>query len=133
MVKKQENQGAILTITEEAAKKIKELAKEENKEGHGLKILALQGGCSGIQYGMDFEERPDKEDMVISQHGMKIFLPKDSIDMIKGSKIDFINTKEVSGFKIDNPNVFQGGCGCGSKDKKKEKEEGCCGEGSCGC
>jgi iron-sulfur cluster assembly accessory protein len=134
MVKKQEtdkaSNKAILTITEAAAKKIKELAKEENKETYGLKVFVFPGGCSGFQYGMDFEEKAGKEDIELIQHGVKIFLPKECTDMIKGSKIDFINNKEISGFKIDNPNTSE--CGCGSKGKKKE-EEGCCGEGSCNC
>jgi iron-sulfur cluster assembly accessory protein len=129
MAKKQET---ILTITKEAAEKIKSLAKEEKKEGQGLKVFVFPEGCSGFQYGMDFEENPEKEDLEISQHGLKIFLPKECVDMINGSKIDYIDTKEISGFKIDNPNVPQGGCGCGSKGKKKE-EAGCCGEGSCNC
>jgi iron-sulfur cluster assembly accessory protein len=128
MVKKQET---VLTITKEAAEKIKVLAKEEKKEGYGLKLIAFSGGCSGVQYGMDFEKKPAKEDIEISQHGLKIFLPKECIEVIKGSKIDFVETKEATGFKIENPNVFQGGCGCESKGKKKE--ESCCGEGSCNC
>ena len=120
MAKKQEQ---IITITESAAKKIKELAKEDKKENYGLKIFVFPGGCSGFQYGMDFEEKPSKEDIEISQHGLKIFLPKEMTGMIKGSKIDFINSKEMSGFKIDNPNIKET-CGCG-------KEEGSCCDDSC--
>jgi iron-sulfur cluster assembly accessory protein len=129
MVKKQEE---LLTITKQAAEKIKSLAKEEKKEKHGLKVFVFPGGCSGFQYGMDFEEKSEKGDIEIIQHGLKVFLPKECVDMIKGSRIDFVETKEISGFKIDNPNVPEGGCGCGSKGKKKE-EDGCCGEGSCNC
>ena len=126
MVKKQES---LITITEAAAAKIMALAKEDKKEGYGLKIFVLAGGCSGFQYGMDFEEKSTEEDTEINQHGLKIFLPKECVDIIKGSKIDFIDTKEVSGFKIENPNTPPKGCGCQSKGRKEE--EGCCGEGNC--
>jgi iron-sulfur cluster assembly accessory protein len=122
----------IVTITESAAKKIKELAKEDSKVGYGLKLFVFPGGCSGMQYGMDFEEKAAKDDVEITQHGLKVFLPKENVDMIKGSKIDFIDNDEMSGFKIENPN--SAGCGCGHEE---DEESSCCGgsEGSeeCSC
>ncbi len=123
---KTEKEMEILTITEQAAKKINELAIADKKEGYGLKVFVFPGGCSGFQYGMDFEKKASDSDMEINQHGIKVFLPKDSLGMIKGSRIDFVDSKERSGFKIDNPNAEES-CGCGSS------EGGCgCGSGSCG-
>ena len=94
-----------ITITKKAAQKIIEMAKEEKKENHGLKLFVFPGGCSGLQYGMDFEKKAAKEDMIYEQHGVKVFVEKDSLDFIKGIKIDFIETENGSGFKIDNPNI----------------------------
>ena len=94
-----------ITITKKAAQKIIEMAKEEKKENHGLKLFVFPGGCSGLQYGMDFEKIAAKEDMIYEQHGVKVFVEKDSLDFIKGIKIDFIETENGSGFKIDNPNI----------------------------
>jgi iron-sulfur cluster assembly accessory protein len=101
-----------ITLTKKAADKVKELSKEEKKEGSGLKLYVFPGGCSGFQYGLDFEEKPEENDIVLEQHGVKIFVDKDSVDMLKGVKIDFVDSLQGSGFKIDNPNVGNS-CGCG--------------------
>lgn len=101
-----------ITLTESAAKKIKELAKNDKKENFGLKLFVFPGGCSGFQYGMDFEEKAEKTDVTVEQHGVKMFVDKESIAMLKGAKIDFVDSLQGSGFKIDNPNV-EHSCGCG--------------------
>lgn len=103
---------AEINITESAAKKIKELAAQDNKKGYGLKLYVFPGGCSGFQYGMDFEEKAEKTDITLEQHGVKLFVDKESAEMLKGVKIDFVDSLQGSGFKIDNPNV-QHSCGCG--------------------
>ena len=100
-----------ITITEKAAKKILEIAKQEKKGKYGLKLYVIQGGCSGFQYGMDFEKKPSKADISTEQHGLKLFFDKESMQFLKGSKVDFIDTAEAQGFKIDNPNV-KSGCSC---------------------
>jgi len=99
-------------VTEKAAEKIAELAKEDNKENYGLKFYVFPGGCSGFQYGMDFAEKADENDLVLEQHGIKLFVDKDSLDFVKGAKIDFVDSLQGSGFKIDNPNI-KSSCGCG--------------------
>ena len=101
-----------VTLTKKAAEKILEFAKHEKKKDFGLKLYVFPGGCSGFQYGMDFEERPEKTDVVMEQHGVKLFVDSDSIDFLKGATIDFIDSMHGSGFKIDNPNVKHT-CGCG--------------------
>jgi iron-sulfur cluster assembly protein len=109
----------IITLTKKAADKIKEIAKEEKKEGQGLRVFIMQG-CCGTQYGLDFEKKAEKDDQVIEQHDVKLFVDKQSADFIKGTKIDFIEAKQ--GFKIDNPNEVKKDC----------SDEGCSPEG-CGC
>ncbi len=103
---------ASIILTEEAAKKVKELQKQEKKESYGLKLYVFPGGCSGFQYGLDFEKSPEKTDIVSEQHGVKLFVDKESASMLKGTRIDFVDSLKGSGFKIDNPNV-EHSCGCG--------------------
>ena len=103
----------IINLTKEAAIKIIEIAKQQKKENFGLKIFAFPGGCAGVQYGLDFEDKPQDTDTVLNQHGVAIFVDADSYDLLRGAKIDYISNGKVSGFKIDNPN-FKHSCNCGS-------------------
>ena len=64
MSKQKSKTKKIITITEKAANKLLELAKQDKKEGYGLKIYVFPGGCAGFQYGMDFEKKPDKTDLI---------------------------------------------------------------------
>ena len=108
---KKVTQKDIIIVTKNAAEKIKELSKHENKEGYGLKFHIMPGGCSDFQYGLDFEEKPGDTDTVIKQHGVSIFIEKGAIDLVKGATIDFMDTQTESGFKIENPNA-KSSCGC---------------------
>ena len=102
-----------ITLTKKAAEKVLDISKQEKKADFGLKLYVFPGGCAGVQYGMDFEEKADKTDKVIEQHGVKLFIDKDSMEFLKGVKIDFVESLQGSGFKIDNPNVTKS-CNCGS-------------------
>lgn len=113
-------------ITEAAANKVKEFAKAENKEGYGLRIRAESKGA-GLEpvYAMDFEKKSKKGDKKYEFHNLKIFIEKDSIELLMGASIDYFETPYGSGFKIDNPKFWgKKSCSCGS---------GGCGGGSCGC
>ena len=101
-----------VTLTEIAAKNVKDMQKQEKKDSYGLKLYVFPGGCSGFQYGLDFEKSPQKTDIVSEQHGVKLFIDKESVEMLKGTRIDFVDSLKGSGFKIDNPSA-QHSCGCG--------------------
>jgi iron-sulfur cluster assembly accessory protein len=107
-----------VTITEQAAKKVLDIASQEKMIGHGLKLYIYPGGCSGVEYGMDFEKKPAETDIVTEQHGLKVFIEKSSLDLIKGSKIDVLEDGHGLSFKIDNPNIkhkcscIDSGCKC---------------------
>ena len=107
-----EKKDLAVILTKKAAEKIVEFAKSDKKEGYGLKLFVVPGGCSGFQYGLDFAKTPEKTDVVLEQHGVKLFIDKDSLDLLRGSKIDFIETQQGTGFKIDNPNISRS-CSCG--------------------
>src|SRR3972149_10058261 len=104
-------QQKLITITDKAVKKVKEFLANEETKAAGLRVYVAGGGCSGLTYGMALEEAPSEEDIVIEESGMKVFLDPASAKYMKGSSIDYIETLEASGFKINNPNVVSS-CAC---------------------
>lgn len=101
-----------LVMTEEASQYVKDLLKKEKKEGFGLKIEVMPGGCAGFKYFMAFQEKPEKDDKVFEFHGIKIFMSLMSVGFIKGSTIEYVSSLEASGLKVNNPNATRT-CGCG--------------------
>ena len=105
--------GVVVTLTENAASKVKEYMKAEKKGRYGLRLMVVPGGCAGYQYGMDFEKEAGKDDIIIEQHGVKLFIDKKSAGHLVGTVIDFVDSLQGSGFKISNPNATST-CGCGN-------------------
>ncbi len=101
-----------ITITTNSISKIKELLKREGKVGYGLRINVIPGGCAGQSYGMRFDKKIADNDEVIEKDGVKVIIDKDSFEILKGSKVDYIEGLEGSGFKVSNPNA-KTTCGCG--------------------
>src|SRR5574341_2576412 len=106
------HQTELITITQKAAEKITEFMKQENKDNLYLRVYVSGGGCSGLSYGMGFEEKPDEDDAVIEQNGVKLLLDSYSQRYLKDANIDYIESLMGSGFKINNPNVTKS-CSCG--------------------
>jgi iron-sulfur cluster assembly protein/iron-sulfur cluster insertion protein len=101
-----------LSITESAAEHIREIQASdvENKNKH-LRIYIESGGCSGMQYGMVFDEiRPD--DVHSECHGVTVLVDLVSIGHLRGAVVDYKDELNDSGFKITNPNAKES-CGCG--------------------
>lgn len=96
-------------LTKNAADKVKVLTKDLNKTG--LRIHVEKGGCSGYTYEMEVAEKK-KEDLEFSEHGVKVFIDKESFDKLKGSYVDYLDSLQGAGFKIKNPNATTT-CGCG--------------------
>ena len=95
-------------LTRNAAEKIKSLA---NGKG-GLRVYVERGGCSGYTYEMEIVEDKKENDLEFEDKGVKIFIEKNSIEKLKGSYIDYLDTLQGAGFKIKNPNAATT-CGCG--------------------
>jgi len=108
----QQTKEIIVTLTEKAAEKAKSLLKKEGKEGHGLRVGVVPGGCSSYMYEIGFEKAPKAKDIVIEEKGVKIFINPESISFMKGSTVDYKDSLSNAGFKINNPNV-KTSCGCG--------------------
>jgi len=102
-----------VTLTEKAATKVKEAMKQESFVGHGLRVGVMGGGCSGLQYLLDFAEKPTDDDFVSEQHGVKVYVDPFSAAHLDGTVIDYIDSLHGSGFKFNNPNTVRT-CGCGS-------------------
>ncbi|MDB6018817.1 MAG: iron-sulfur cluster assembly accessory protein [Pedosphaera sp.] len=103
---------SVITVTENAAGQIKHLiAQEAQNAGKHLRVYVEQGGCSGMQYGMVFDEkRPD--DQVAEMFGVSVLVDPFSAGHLRGSVLDFNDSLNASGFKITNPQARQS-CGCG--------------------
>lgn len=101
----------MVTITEAAATKIKELMPQGDME-YGLRMRVVGGGCSGLQYQMGLEEEPGTTDKVFTSNGIKVFVDMKSALYLAGAEVDYLNGLMESGFKITNPNA-QTTCGCG--------------------
>jgi iron-sulfur cluster assembly accessory protein len=103
---------AVLTVTESAAAQLKTmLSQEKDSAGKGLRVYVEAGGCSGMQYGMVFDERrPD--DHAVEFQGVPVLVDAFSAEYLRGSVIDFSDALTGGGFKISNPKAKQS-CGCG--------------------
>ncbi len=103
---------AKVTVTAGAANKVKVLLAKDKLDGYGLRVAVQPGGCSGFVYQMNFEKTPEKTDIVLEEQGIRLFVDADSLEMLRGAEIDFVDELNESGFKINNPNAKQS-CGCG--------------------
>ena len=82
-------------------------------ETAGLRVGVLPGGCSGFQYGLNIEDEPAEDDLVLETNGLRLFVDPFSMQYLGGVEIDYVTTFQGSGFTFNNPNST-GGCGCGS-------------------
>jgi iron-sulfur cluster assembly accessory protein len=102
-----------LELTPVAVTKVKEILDQQDPKPLGLRVSVVGGGCSGFSYQMNFETQTNGIDKTFEFEGLKVFVDQASLMYLKGTKIDYVETLEGSGFKFDNPNV-KTTCGCGS-------------------
>ena len=100
-----------LLVTNNAAKKIIELSKKKEKKM--LRISVTGGGCQGFQYNLDMEDKSKKKDIIIKKNNALVIIDQNSLNLIKGSEIDFVEDLIGSRFKINNPKASSS-CGCGT-------------------
>lgn len=102
----------ILHLTEAAVKKVQEMMKKDGKQGCGLRVDIVTGGCAGLSYDMRFQKTPYDNDLVVEQGNLSIFINPESKPFLTGVEIDYIDTLKESGFQYKNPNASNS-CGCG--------------------
>src|SRR2546428_7047320 len=101
----------VLSLTQSAAAEVKSLLEKPENAGKTLRVYVEQGGCSGMQYAMVFDEqRPD--DVAGLMHGVSVLVEPFSAQYGRGAVVDFNDSLVGGGFKISNPNV-RTSCGCG--------------------
>jgi iron-sulfur cluster assembly accessory protein len=111
----------LLSLTPVAAAKIKALLAEEADESLVLRVAIQGGGCSGFQYGLGFDSVAEG-DVELQLEGVPVVVDPFSAPYLRGTTIDFLNSIQESGFKIDNPNATAS-CGCGHSFTVAEGEE----------
>ena len=111
----------ILTVTPTAVAVIANLLKERNIPDYALRVFVTGGGCSGMQYGMAFEQGQQDYDKVVSVEGVRLLIDPTSLVYLKGATIDFVDSLIGGGFRIENPNAVSS-CGCGSSFKTADSE-----------
>ena len=102
----------MVTVTEKAQEKIRELMVEE-KDSVGLRIYVRGGGCHGYQYGMAFESKIGEDDTIIEKGDVQVIMDSQSAPLLSGSEVDYVDSVQGSGFAIKNPQA-KTTCGCGS-------------------
>jgi len=104
-----------LAITDRAGEQVKKFMEQEQvpAETAGLRVAVLPGGCSGFKYGLNIEEKPFDDDIVLDSRGIRVFVDAFSAQYLSGVTIDYVSSMQGAGFTFSNPNST-GGCGCGS-------------------
>ena len=114
----------LLSLTEAAAVKVKQLMAEEPEgEATVLRVAIQGGGCSGFQYGLGFDRGSQEGDLELELHGVAIVVDPFSAPYLQGSEIDWVDSIQAAGFAINNPNATAS-CGCGHSFQVEEGAEG---------
>jgi iron-sulfur cluster assembly protein len=113
----------MVTITDKGAEKVREFlgAQEQDAAIAGLRVGVRGGGCSGFQYQLAFDEQRDG-DSVFESQGLKVLVDSASLPYVRGSVVDYEESLQGAGFKVENPNVIAA-CGCGSSFRVAEQEQ----------
>jgi iron-sulfur cluster assembly protein len=112
----------MITITDKGAEKVHEYLTSQQAEVAlaGLRVGVRGGGCSGFQYQLAFDEQRDG-DVVFESHGLRLLVDGESLPYVRGSVIDYEESLQGAGFKVNNPNVVAA-CGCGSSFRVADEE-----------
>ena len=101
----------VLNLTANAAAEVKSLLSKPENTGKLLRVYVEQGGCSGMQYSMTFDEKR-ADDLAAEMHGVAVLVDPFSAQYLRGAVVDFSDSLTAGGFKITNPNARES-CGCG--------------------
>lgn len=103
----------MITLTDNATAKIKDILAEENNPTVKLRVFVQGGGCSGMQYGFTLDEETNEDDFDMEFGGVSVLIDSMSGQYLQGAVIDYKDGDMGSSFSISNPNA-QTTCGCGS-------------------
>jgi iron-sulfur cluster insertion protein len=100
-------------VTDAAAKRIAWVLTQEEHKGLMLRIAVSGGGCSGFQYNFTFDDTKNDADFVIERDGATVLVDDTSLELLKGSEIDYVEDMIGASFQIKNPQA-KSTCGCGN-------------------
>jgi iron-sulfur cluster assembly protein len=104
---------SIIELTETAKDRVKALLDRDGKLAtHGLRLKVVGGGCSGLQYQLGFDDQVGDSDNEFQAGPVKVIVDDKSAVYLAGTVLDYVDTLQESGFKIQNPNA-KSTCGCG--------------------
>ncbi len=121
----------MVTLTPLAAQKLQTLVAEKNLPGYGLRVFVSGGGCSGMQYGMAFENTTEEGDFVFESNGVRVYLDSASATYLEGANVDYVDSLMGGGFRIENPNAVSS-CSCGQSFSTEQGGQAQGGSCSCG-
>lgn len=101
-----------MTLTDNAARRVAEIAQKLGKNAI-LRLSVDGGGCSGFQYRFGLADAVDADDFLVEGAGAKLVVDSFSLDLLRGSAVDFVESLGGKSFQVTNPNATAG-CGCGS-------------------
>ncbi len=102
----------MITLTDTAAVKVKELLEAEGEPELALRVAVRPGGCSGFSYEMFFDGDIDTEDNIATYGDVRVVVDPASAQMLTGATLDYKDGLQQAGFSINNPNATKS-CGCG--------------------
>jgi iron-sulfur cluster assembly protein len=102
----------VLTLTEAAAERVREIMNRSERPVTGLRIGVKNGGCAGMEYTMEWADRQEKLDEVVEDKGVRLFIDPKAVLFLLGTEMDYRVEKLKSGFVFNNPNQTSA-CGCG--------------------
>lgn len=103
----------MVTLTDKASEKVKEIQSAEGLHGQGLRLRVIGGGCSGFSYDLFFDDEIGDMDETFESHGIPMYVDQMSLTYLTGTEIDYVEGLYGAGFKFNNP-VAKSTCGCGS-------------------
>jgi len=102
----------LIKLTANAAKKVSTLLTKQGRPAGVLRVAVIGGGCSGLQYKMDLQDRPQNRDFLVESAGVKVVVDPKSALYVTGSELDYVEALTDGGFKVTNPNAATS-CSCG--------------------
>ncbi len=100
-----------VVLTPEAIEEVKRMLAKEQKAAPGLRLMVKGGGCSGLSYAMNFDQKKDG-DNEFDFNGLKVFVDPKSLLYLNGTTLDYADSLQEKGFRFINPNANKT-CGCG--------------------
>lgn len=101
-----------IALTPAAAARVAAIAEKTGKPAI-LRLSVEGGGCSGFQYRFGFAEGVEADDLAVETDGVRLVVDSISLDLVRGARVDFVESLGGAAFRVENPNAASG-CGCGS-------------------